>query len=143
MRDEAHVYDENELQVLAAQHMNLTVETILSEPQSDTSRRVGMLPDVLAEDLPRHGAAQFYIAGPPEMVNAVAKTVAEFGIGKDQIHADPFHTAGKAEDVEARPRGVGKLLTGFGKLFPVGRLRQTARKPVEDEKEKAVREAAE
>ena len=142
VRDEAHVYDENELKSLAAQHKNLTVETVLSEPEGGTSRRVGMLSEILAEDLRRHSAAQFYMAGPPEMVDAVAKVVADFGISKDQIHADPFHTAGKAQDVEAEPRGVGKLLTGFGKLFPMGRLRQTAKRPVE-ENEKSMKEAAE
>ena len=142
VRDEAHVYDENELQSLASQHKNLKVETILSDPQNDTNRRTGMLSDVLAEDLLGHTAAQFYMAGPPEMVNAVSKVVSDFGISKDQIHADPFHTAGTSEDVAVQPRGVGKLLTGFGKLFPVGRLRHTAKKPVE-ENEKAVKEAAE
>jgi len=142
VRSEEHVYDENELQVLVARHKNLKVETVLSEPEGQTSRRTGLLPDVLAQDLVRHTTAQFYMAGPPEMVNAVSKVVSDYGINKDQIHADPFHTTGKAEDVEAEPKGVAKFLTGFGKLFPVGRLRQTAKNRPEEE-EKAVHEAAE
>lgn len=142
VRSEEHVYDENELQVLVARHKNLKVETVLSEPEGQTSRRTGMLPEILAQDLVRHTTAQFYMAGPPEMVNAVSKVVSDYGISKDQIHADPFHTTGKAEDVEIQPKGVAKFLTGFGKLFPVGRLRQTAKNKSEQE-EKAVHEAAE
>ena len=144
VRSEEHVYDEKALQLLVTRHKNLTVDTVLSEPGGETSRRTGLLPDILAQDLGRHTAAQFYMAGPPEMVNAVSKVVADFGISKDQIHADPFHTAGKAEDVQVESNGVGKLLNGFSKLLPVGRLRLSAKKkPVQKGKGKAVSEAAE
>ncbi|NIA70209.1 2Fe-2S iron-sulfur cluster binding domain-containing protein [Pelagibius litoralis] len=123
VRSEEHVYDEGELQGLVARYKNLKVETVLSEPQGETQRRTGMLTDVLTQDLIAHTTAQFYMAGPPEMVNAVSKVVADFGIRKEQIHADPFHAGGQAEQVDEPPRNFNKLLSGFRKLLPVGRLR--------------------
>lgn len=123
VRNEEHVYDETELQVLATRYKNLKVETVLSEPQGQTERRTGMLTDVIAQDLIAHTTAQFYMAGPPEMVTAVSKVVADFGIGKEQIHADPFHTGGPSSQTEESTGNITKLLSGFRKLLPVGRLR--------------------
>jgi NAD(P)H-flavin reductase/ferredoxin len=122
VRSEAHVYDESELKLLVSRYENLRIDTILSEPDSDTGRRVGNLAEILAEDLDRHRKAQFYMAGPPEMVDAVSRTVVEFGIARDQIHADPFH-AGGPDTAAGEPRNANKLLEGVRGLFGIGRLR--------------------
>ncbi len=123
VRSEEHVYDEFELTILTDRHRNLKVETILSEPQGRTRRRVGMLPDILAEDLISHTTAQFYVAGPPEMVDAVSKVVTDLGIARDRIHADPFHTSGNSEEMEPQPGTVSRLLSSCRKLLPRGRRR--------------------
>ncbi len=142
VRSEAHIYDESELQVLASRHQNFTVETVLSEPGGQTDRRAGLLPNILAADLAHHTTAQFYMAGPPEMVEAVSKVVSDFGISRDQIHADPFHTSGNSDDGETQTKQPGRFLSGFSKLFPLGRIRQKSKKQT-DKEGKSVHEAAE
>jgi len=126
VRSEAHVYDEMELNLLVSRYRNLRVDTVLSEPEGATARRTGNLAEVVAQDLDTHRKAQFYMAGPPEMVNAVSKTVAELGIDREQIHADPFHVAapdGTGEGAEAAPGNLHRLLEGMRGLLSVGRLR--------------------
>ena len=123
VRSEAHVYDEQELNVLVSRYKNLRIDTVLSEPESGTRRRTGNLAEVLASDLDGHRNAQFYMAGPPEMVSAVSQRVAELGIDREQIHADPFHVTAQESDGEARPGSFNKLLDGVRGLLSVGRLR--------------------
>jgi naphthalene 1,2-dioxygenase ferredoxin reductase component len=127
VRDEAHVYDERELKVLANRYSNVRVDIVLSEPSGNTERRKGNLAEVLLQDLSAHRESQFYVAGPPEMVNSVSEAIAAAGIGYEQIHADPFHAAGQdgGKDVaaETRPRNVNRLLDGVRGLLAVGRLR--------------------
>lgn len=125
VRDEAHVYDERELKRLASRYSNLRVETVLSESTADSGRRRGTLAEVLLQDISAHRTAQFYVAGPPEMVSSVSEAVAASGIGREQIHADPFHVSGREAEVdgaEGQPR-VHRLLEGMRGLLAVGRLR--------------------
>lgn len=126
VRNEAHVYDERELKVLAARHSNLRVDTVLSDPAGHTERRSGNLAEVLMQDLSAHRDAQFYVAGPPEMVSSVSQAVAASGIGREQIHADPFHVSGQEVDenaaAQAQPRAVNRLLDGLRRLLAIGLL---------------------
>jgi len=123
VRSEAHVYDEPELKVLVSRYKNLRIDTVLSEPDGETSRRTGNLAEVVSNDLDSHRSAQFYMAGPPEMVNAVSKAVTEFGIHREQIHADPFHVTGTDSAGEEPSRNFNKLLEGMRGLLTIGRLR--------------------
>ncbi|MEQ8354379.1 MAG: 2Fe-2S iron-sulfur cluster-binding protein [Kiloniellaceae bacterium] len=124
VRNEAHVYDESELKLLVSRYENFRLETVLSEPDSETDRRTGNLAEVVSSDLASHRSAQFYMAGPPEMVNAVALAMAEFGIDREQIHADPFHVSGQNGDApEATAGNFNKLLDGVRGLLTIGRLR--------------------
>ncbi len=123
VRSEAHVYDERELQLLVSRHKNLRVETVLSEPEGRTARRTGNLAEVLASDLEAHRNAQFYMAGPPEMVDAASRAVTDFGIDHARIHADPFHVSGGDLALEEVPGNFNKLLDGVKGLLTVGRLR--------------------
>ena len=143
VRSEAHIYDENELQSLASRHKNLRVETVLSEPEGQTGRRTGNLAEVVASDLSGHHNAQFYMAGPPEMVNAVTEAVAGFGIERDRIHADPFHVSSQDSVEEATPKSFNKLLDGVRGLLAVGRLRHPkGREPFSPAKAMAEKAAA-
>ena len=123
VRSEAHVYAEPELQVLVSRYPNLQVDTVLSEPEGETVRRTGNLTDVVLQDLDAHRGAQFYVAGPPEMVTSVSKAMSESGIDREQIHADPFHTGGQDLAEETRSGNFDKLLGGVRGLLSVGRLR--------------------
>ncbi|WP_299398077.1 2Fe-2S iron-sulfur cluster-binding protein [Pelagibius sp.] len=119
VRSENHVYDESELQVLVSRYRNLKVDTVLSEPEGRTRRRTGTLADVVAQDLVTHTMAQFYMAGPPSMVSAVSKVVTNFGIRRDQIHADPFHAGGAQENAQPPAGGrLSRVLAGLRGLLP-------------------------
>jgi naphthalene 1,2-dioxygenase ferredoxin reductase component len=123
VRDEAHVYDEGELKVLTSRYSNLRVDTVLSQPIGDTGRRRGNLAEVVVQDLATHRDAEFYVAGPPEMVSSVTEAVSGWGIGREQIHADPFHVSGGEAAEQAPSRGANRLLDGVRGLLAVGRLR--------------------
>ncbi len=123
VRDEVHIYDENEFKVLISRYRNLRVDTVLSEPEGETARRTGSLAQVVSDDLERHRGAQFYVAGPPEMVDAVSKTLTDCGIGRDQVHSDPFHAQGQEAAEQEPAEGFNKLLGGVRGLLTVGRLR--------------------
>ncbi|WP_193370195.1 2Fe-2S iron-sulfur cluster-binding protein [Pelagibius marinus] len=123
VRDEVHVYDENEFKVLISRYRNLHVDTVLSKPEGETARRTGSLDQVISDDLERHRRAQFYVAGPPAMVDAVSKTLTDRGIGRDQVHADPFHAQGQDAAEQVSADGFNKLLNGVRGLLTVGRLR--------------------
>jgi CDP-4-dehydro-6-deoxyglucose reductase/ferredoxin-NAD(P)+ reductase (naphthalene dioxygenase ferredoxin-specific) len=123
VRNEAHVYAEPELQLLVSRYPNLQIDTVLSEPEGTTGRRTGNLADVVLQDLDAHRGAQFYVAGPPEMVSTVSQMMSDSGIGREQIHADPFHVSGQDGVEEARSGNFDKLLGGVRGLLGVGRLR--------------------
>lgn len=123
VRNEAHVYAEPELQLLVSRYPNLQVDTVLSEPEGTTARRTGNLAQVVLQDLDSHRGAQFYVAGPPEMVSTVSQAMSASGIGREQIHADPFHVSGQETAEEARGGNFDKLLGGMRGLLGVGRLR--------------------
>src|SRR3546814_4885424 len=77
--------------------------------------------------LSAHRGARFYVAGPPEMVSSVTAAISGSGIGREQIHADPFPVTG--QDAAAQTTGraqagnVGRLLAGVRGLLAAGRLR--------------------
>lgn len=126
VRDECHVYDERVLRLLASRHHNLRIEIVLSEPAGATPRRRGNLAEAVLQDLATHRDAQFYVAGPPEMVNGVTQALAAADVAREQIHADPFHITGDdaQEAAERAQQGnFGRLLQGVRGLLAPGRLR--------------------
>ena len=101
VRDEADVYLEDYFADLAAQHENLTVTWALSEPGGDTARRTGHLASLLQLDLVRHlplDGWKAYLAGPPVMVETSMAVLEDFGISRDNCHADAFFTARELAD---------------------------------------------
>src|SRR3546814_1346315 len=61
------------------------------------------------------------------MVSSVTAAISGSGIGREQIHADPFHVTGQDAAAETTGRAqagnVGRLLEGVRGLLAVGRLR--------------------
>lgn len=117
VRDEEDVYDEPTLAMLASEHPNLDFHVLLSAPSNGTKRRVGSLPDVLADELPTHAGARYYLAGPPGMVDAVSSIAIQKGVPPDRIHADPFHLAGEPAKGRTGPRRGGRVLGGLKRMF--------------------------
>lgn len=105
-REEGDIYLEARFQALARAHPNLRFVPVLSEPARPTGRRVGYLHEVVAADVPHLGGFKAYLAGPPEMVEAVVATLARRGLPAKDIHADPFYPmAEAAARLAGRTRG--------------------------------------
>jgi Na+-transporting NADH:ubiquinone oxidoreductase subunit F len=81
---------------LAAQQQNFTFHRALSEPlaQDNWSGHTGFIHEVvLSNYLASHAnlkAVEFYLCGPPMMVQACRKMLAILGVSEDQIAADEF-----------------------------------------------------
>jgi CDP-4-dehydro-6-deoxyglucose reductase/ferredoxin-NAD(P)+ reductase (naphthalene dioxygenase ferredoxin-specific) len=86
---------------LAGAHANFRFIPVLSEPESPTAMRTGLvgeLVDAGIDDLP---GAKVYLAGPPIMVESTVSLLLARGVDPEDIHADPFYG-----DAEARRRGI-------------------------------------
>jgi naphthalene 1,2-dioxygenase ferredoxin reductase component len=92
-RDERDIYLEAHFRALAARHDNLRYTPVLSQPSRSTARRVGLVHEVVAADLPDLDGAKAYLAGPPPMVEAAtALLVDRRGMRRQDVHADAFYT---------------------------------------------------
>lgn len=91
VRSERDVYHERLLAGLAANHGNFSYEIVLSEPDSASGRRRGLVHLAVAEDLADASAYTAYLAGPPAMVEAAGQLLLGRGVAGCDIHADSFH----------------------------------------------------
>jgi ferredoxin-NAD(P)+ reductase (naphthalene dioxygenase ferredoxin-specific) len=107
-RSERDIYLETHFRSLAERHGNLRYTPVLSQPSGKTSRRVGLVHEVVAADLAELDGAKAYLAGPPAMVEAATTLlVAERGMRRADIHADAFYTeAEKAALIAAMPEAA-------------------------------------
>lgn len=86
---------------LAAAHANFRLIPVLSEPDTPTTMRTGLVGELVAADIEDLPGAKIYLAGPPVMVESTVSLLLARGIDADDIHADPFYG-----DAEARRRGI-------------------------------------
>jgi ferredoxin-NAD(P)+ reductase (naphthalene dioxygenase ferredoxin-specific) len=100
-RDERDVYLEDHFRALAAKHLNLTYQVVLSQPSGATSRRTGFLHEAVAADFPNLDGAKAYIAGPPLMVDAMTPVLIQRKMRREDIHADAFYTEAEKPKVSA------------------------------------------
>jgi CDP-4-dehydro-6-deoxyglucose reductase/ferredoxin-NAD(P)+ reductase (naphthalene dioxygenase ferredoxin-specific) len=96
VRDERDVFLEAQLGELARRHANLSVNIVLSQPGSTTSRRRGLVSDVVAADFAVLDGFKAYLAGPPPMVEALQLKLTSKGMALRDVHADAFYS--QAED---------------------------------------------
>lgn len=104
VRDERDLYLVDRLEKLAADHKNLRLETVLSEPVNATSHRTGFVSDAVASDFSRPNAldgAKGYVAGPPAMVEAAIDVLQNLGMRRQDCHADAFYTEAEKAAVES------------------------------------------
>jgi CDP-4-dehydro-6-deoxyglucose reductase/ferredoxin-NAD(P)+ reductase (naphthalene dioxygenase ferredoxin-specific) len=91
VRDERDVYLEPWLVNLAERHARLRINVVLSQPNSPTARRVGLLSDVIAFDIESVEGLKAYVAGPPPLVEATQRQLEARGMAVRDIHADAFY----------------------------------------------------
>jgi len=96
VRDERDVFFEAELAELARRHPNLDAHIVLSQPNGATSRRRGLVGDVVRADLAALDGFKAYVAGPPAMVESLQASLTQKGLALRDVHADAFYS--QAED---------------------------------------------
>jgi CDP-4-dehydro-6-deoxyglucose reductase/ferredoxin-NAD(P)+ reductase (naphthalene dioxygenase ferredoxin-specific) len=96
VRDERDVFCEARLGELARRHPNLSVNVVLSQPSGPSSRRRALVSEAVAADIPSFDGFKAYLAGPPAMVEALQRELANQGVLVRDVHADAFYS--QAED---------------------------------------------
>jgi len=96
-RGERDLYGVAEFEALARTHANFRFVPVLSAPDEATHRRTGFLADAVRADLAAAGpdavdGARAYLAGPPVMVETAIAVLTEFGLRRQDCHADAFYT---------------------------------------------------
>ncbi|MDJ0969947.1 MAG: FAD-binding oxidoreductase [Kiloniellales bacterium] len=90
VRRESDVYLGAELKSLARAHPNLDVQIVLSESSAGSGFRLGLVSDAVAEDLDDLDRFTAYVAGPLPMVEATCRLLAQRGLPRARIYADPL-----------------------------------------------------
>ncbi len=102
-RDERDIYRERRLRTLEARHDGFRFVPVLSAPSGPTARRLGLVGDAVASDLPSLDGFKAYLAGPPAMVESAVEMLVARGLPRGDIHPDPFYS----EEENRRPQGLG------------------------------------
>lgn len=87
-RDERDVYLEDHFRAIEARAPNVRVTIVLSEASGATTRRTGMVPDAIAEDLGLLRGPRAYLAGPPAMIDASLPVLQAIGVRRKNCFAD-------------------------------------------------------
>ena len=97
-----------ELTYLAKRHSNLSVTLVLSEEPSEswTGARGFVTGQLLSQRIPDLVERRIHLCGPPPMMEAVKKALAELGIAADHIHTELFLSP------EVKPAPVAELAAG-------------------------------
>lgn len=104
VRGERDVYLDEHFRALARRHPTLRFELVLSEPGPGTTRRTGFVADALRADAPALDGAKAYVCGPPPMVDAAMRVLADLGVAAADRHADAFFT--RADRTAAAAEGA-------------------------------------
>ncbi|MGM9488229.1 2Fe-2S iron-sulfur cluster-binding protein [Ideonella sp. YS5] len=120
-----------ELEALAAAHAALRLNVVYSRPEAadaigrDFQHQGHVDVELLRRTLP-HGRHQFYVCGPPAMMQALVPALAEWGVPAAHIHCEAFGPASvrlrgaspsarqDVADVEVRFQRSGRTLTWDG-----------------------------
>lgn len=85
------VYGEETLAHLARDYPCFHYHIVLSAPAGETGYRHGLVTDAVQETLPRLTGWRAYLGGPPPMVEAATRLLAQRGVDTSQIYADAFY----------------------------------------------------
>ncbi len=95
-RSQADLFYAEELDALAGRHPNFTWTVVLSDPSPDApwDGRTGFVHSALRQDFlqenPAPDLCEFYLCGPPLMIQAVMMVLQEAGVEPDSIFNDDF-----------------------------------------------------
>ncbi|WP_255467879.1 2Fe-2S iron-sulfur cluster-binding protein [Reyranella sp. CPCC 100927] len=97
VRNERDLYLEQHFTTLAAANPTLHFVPVLSEPGGATSRRTGLVHEIVGRDFDDVDGCKAYVAGPPVMVEAATKLLTARGMRRIDVHADAFYTAAEMQ----------------------------------------------
>jgi len=100
-RTQEQLYMIESLRTLAASRSNIQYVPVLKEPSSRAGFREGRVEEVIAQDFTTLEGWRVFVAGNPEMVNAVRKRAFLLDAKMSDIHADPFVRSRAAARVSA------------------------------------------
>ena len=80
----------DELQQATAQLPDGRLHAVVATPGSGWTGPIGFVTDLLREQLPTLAEAEFYVAGPPPMVEAVKELLREHCVPLDRVRYDSF-----------------------------------------------------
>lgn len=95
-RSRQEIYYEDYFERLAREHSNFQFHLALSSPlpEDNWQGETGFIHQVVLEkylrDHPSPGAVEFYLCGPPMMIKACTKMLADLGVAEHQIAFDEF-----------------------------------------------------
>jgi Na(+)-translocating NADH:ubiquinone oxidoreductase F subunit len=95
-RSKQEIFYQDYFTGLASQHENFTFHIALSEPlpEDDWNSYTGFIHEVLKREyLDRHPdprQVDYYLCGPPAMIEAATKMLSELGVNPSQIAYDAF-----------------------------------------------------
>ncbi|MCW5748774.1 MAG: 2Fe-2S iron-sulfur cluster binding domain-containing protein [Alphaproteobacteria bacterium] len=92
-REERDLYLHDHFATLAAAHPTLHFIPVLSEPGGATTRRTGLVHEVVGQDFDDVDGCKAYVAGPPAMVEAATMLLTGRGLRRIDVHADAFYSA--------------------------------------------------
>ena len=114
-RRESDLFARPALKALTAQNPRMTLHIVLSDgPSERGSLRQGFPHDAIAADFADLSCAQVYCAGPPPMVEAVARTALDLGAQAANVYSDPF-TSGQTATKGPIRRAIGRGLCLFSR----------------------------
>ena len=115
--DPEHFIFESELKRLQERHENLHVFAAMSriEEDMDGYRKGRLSWDLLAEWVPEIASRRIHLCGPPAMMDATKKMLAELDVLAESIHTENFGSAQKPQvraEQRAKAAGTGAAETG-------------------------------
>ncbi len=119
VRRESDLFAVSALTELAERNFRMSLHIVLSDQSVEGDQfRMGLPHEAIAADFADLSRARIYCAGPPPMVEAVARTALALGAQAENIHSDPFTSDDQATTRGPVTRMISRGLTLLGR--PLG-----------------------
>jgi ferredoxin-NADP reductase len=96
-RDREHIIFRESLDQLRAEHGNLTVDYVLSEPDEEWDGRTGHVQDHLPDALSGLEDTDFYVCGVPDMVVETKELLEDEGVDEERIYTEGWESDAAGE----------------------------------------------
>jgi ferredoxin-NADP reductase len=91
-RDQEHLVFRESIDQLQAEHENVAVDYVLSDPESSWPGRTGHVQDHLPDALDGFDGADYYVCGVPEMVVETRELLEDAGVEADHVFTEGWES---------------------------------------------------